>query len=135
MKKTLLALVAGLALSACASHDSYSHVPKINPTTPRVSIIDGKQIVVDQEPIFFAKGVVNVRINWQLPADSKVRFPKDGIVFDRTAIEEIVDCRIDKEGLVFSCLNRHTKPGKYKYTIKVEGNPAIAPLDPTVVND
>ncbi|MEQ1515552.1 MAG: hypothetical protein ABL931_03580 [Usitatibacteraceae bacterium] len=135
MKKTLLVIATGLTLSACASHHSYSHVPKADPSNPRVSVLGGKQIVVDQEPLFFAKGVVNVRINWQLPADSKNTFPKDGITFDRGAVEELVDCRPEKNGLVFSCLNRHTKPGKYKYTIKLDGEPKVAPLDPVLVND
>jgi hypothetical protein len=133
MKKTLLVAVAnGLILTACASH--HSHGMKADPVNPHVSILDGKQIVVNQEPLFFAKGVQNVRINWQLPPDSKYTFPKDGIVVN-DAREEIVDCRVEKNGLAFSCLNRHTKPGKYKYTIKVEGSPAVAPLDPIVIND
>ena len=133
MKKTLLVALAGsLMLTACASHRS--HAVKVDPLVTNVTIVDGKQIVVDQEPIYFARDMQNVRVTWKLPADSKYKFPKDGVVI-KDAGEEITDCRPAQDGLSFSCLNRHTKPGKYKYTVRLEGSPAIAPLDPVVVND
>jgi hypothetical protein len=137
MKKTLLVVaLSGLLLSACGSHrDHERHVNAgRDPLNTRVSILDGKQIVVDQEPIFFAKGMKDVRVTWHLATDSKYTFGKDGIVVAE-AREEIVDCRAAQDGKSFSCLNRHTKPGKYKYTVKLEGVPAVAPLDPVMVND
>ncbi len=133
MKKTLLvAILSGLGLTACVSH--HSHAVKVDPLITNVTTVDGKQIVVDQEPIYFARGIQNVRVTWKLPVDSKYKFPKDGVVI-KDAGEEIVDCRPAQDGLSFSCLNRHTKPGKFKYTVRLEGTPAIAPLDPVVVND
>lgn len=54
MKKTLLvAVAAALGLTACASH--HSHGMKSDPASPRVSILGGKQIVVDQEPLFLQR--------------------------------------------------------------------------------
>jgi hypothetical protein len=48
---------------------------------------------------------------------------------------EIIDCKPRKEGLEFTCLNRHTKRGTYKYTIRVqEGDKPLDALDPTVMN-
>ena len=136
MKKTLLvAALTGLMLSACASHhdhERHMNAPR-NPLNTLVSIVDGKQIVVSQEPIYFAKEMQNVRVTWHLQPDSKYMFGKDGIVV-ADAREEIVDCRPAPDGKSFSCLNRHTKPGKYKYTIRLEGTPAIAPLDPMMEN-
>ena len=133
MKKSILVIAAtGLILSACASH--HTHAIKVDPANPRVSIVDGKRIAVDQETITFAKGVQNFRINWQLSADSKYVFPKDGIVVNE-AREEIVDCRPAEDGRSFSCFNRHTRPGKYKYNIKVQGTPVVPVLDPVIVND
>lgn len=132
MKKTLLvAAVTGLMLSACASH--HGHIGNADPLNTHVSILDGKQIVVSQEPIFFAKGMKDVRVTWHVSPDSKYTFGKDGIVV-ADAREEIVDCRAAPDGMSFSCLNRHTKAGKYKYTVKLDGTPAVAPLDPTMVN-
>ena len=132
MKKSIFVVAAaGIILTACASHHPYG--PKADPLNPAVSIVDGKQIVVNQDPIFFAKEVQNVRITWRLPADSKYTFPKDGIVVNE-AREEIVDCRPAEDGRSFSCLNRHTRPGKYKYNIKVQGTPVVPVLDPVIVN-
>ena len=133
MKTSIFVVAAaGIMLTACGSH--YPPGPKVDPLNPLVSIVDGKQIVVNQETIVFAKDVQNVRINWRLPADSKYTFPKDGIVVNE-AREEIVDCRPAEDARSFSCLNRHTRPGKYKYTIKVQGTPVVKELDPIVVND
>ena len=133
MKKTLfVAAVTGLMLSACASH--HAHMRNADPLNTLVSIADGKQIVVSQEPIYFAKGMKDVRVTWHVSPDSKYTFGKDGIVVAE-AREELVDCRAAPDGMSFSCLNRHTKPGKYKYTVTLNGTPAVAPLDPIMVND
>ena len=133
MKKMILVLVAtGLLVTACASHRS--HVEKTNPLRTGVSVVDGKRIVVGQEPIYFSKGTQNVRFAWQLPPDSQYTFPRDGVVV-KDAGDEIVDCHPEQNGLGFSCLNKHTKPGKYKYTIKLDGLPAVPPLDPIIDND
>lgn len=105
----------------------------MDPSNPQVSVVDGK-IVVDQETIRFGKDKRNVKITWQLPPDSKYTFPKDGIVIN-DAGDEFPDCHQEQNGLRFACMNKHSKPGKYKYTIKVEGSPAVPPLDPVVVND
>jgi hypothetical protein len=49
---------------------------------------------------------------------------------------EIVDCRPAEGGLEFSCLYKHTRPGVFKYTIRVlsDGKPLDA-LDPTVMGN
>ena len=133
MKKLIFVVAAaGIMLTACASHHPYG--PTADPLNPVVSVVDGKQIVVNQDPLVYAKEVQNVRISWRLPADSKYTFPKDGIVVNE-AREEIVDCRPAEDGRSFSCLNRHTRPGKYKYNIKVQGTPVVKELDPIIVND
>lgn len=133
MKKLIFVVAAaGIMLTACASHHPYG--PTADPLNPVVSVVDGKQIVVNQDPLVYAKEVQNVRISWRLPADSKYTFPKDGIVVNE-AREEIVDCRPAEDGRSFSCLNRHTRPGKYKYNIKVQGTPVVPVLDPVIVND
>lgn len=128
----LLAAATTLLLSGCAWNLPESR--KVNPHYPGVFVVDDKYIVVDQEPIVFARGMQNVRITWQLPPDSRYRFPRDGISF-RDAGDEIADCHPEQSGVRFSCLNKHSRPGKYKYTIKLDGSPAVQPLDPTVVND
>lgn len=48
---------------------------------------------------------------------------------------EVVDCGVRKDGLAFSCRNRHTRPGIFKYTIRLvdkDGRPIDR--DPSYVN-
>jgi hypothetical protein len=127
MKRSLvIAAVSAALLVACT--------PRPDPAKPQVTVVNGK-IAVDQETIEFKADQTDVQITWKLPAGTNFRFPQDGIVFERSAIEEIVKCQTTKDGTEFSCLNRHTKPGKYKYTIKVqEGQKPLDPLDPFVFN-
>lgn len=143
-----IAAVAALSLSACHHMqpcDDGAAAP--NPTTPKVSIADGKYIVVDQEPLVFSPRQVNVEITWQLPREGGYRFPKDGITFsdgkERTNLPgsvdgEITRCHVSETGLKFTCLNRHSSPGtfkSYKYTINVEKNgERLKPLDPLITN-
>ncbi len=140
-KSLLVTVVSGLLLSACAINVEPSGSAVCPPVAavsvdahnPRLAIIGGKQIVVNQEPLYFPQDVKNVRITWNAPANSDYTFGKDGIVIEKAG-EEIVDCRPSHDGKSFSCLNRHTKPGRYKYTIKLEGKVAVAPLDPIIIN-
>jgi hypothetical protein len=60
-------------------------------------------------------------------------FPSNGIVFPNGGTE-FVDCRVEANGRRFMCHNKHTKPGRYKYTINITGSPAVPPLDPFVDN-
>ena len=108
-----------------------------NPSTPVVLVSNG-QITVDQETLRFTKDMVNVRITWRLQSKDggKLTFPPNGVVFERAARGEIVECQRNKDNTEFSCINRHTRPGVYRYGINVDedGRP-LKPLDPTVMND
>ena len=128
----LVAAMSATVLTACASNVLDART--IDPENPGVFVVDNKYIVVDQEPIYFSKGKRDLRITWQLPPDSKYRFPKDGIVIKDPG-DEFPDCHPEQNGLRFSCMNKHYKSGTYKYTIKVEGPSAVPPLDPIVIND
>ena len=132
MKRTLfVCAVAALMLSACASH--HGKMGAVDPLNVYLSIADGKQIVVSQEPIYFPKNMQNVRVTWHVPSKFNYTFGANGIVIEGRG-NEFTDCVPATDGKSFSCLNRHTKPGQYKYTITLEGKPAIAPLDPILVN-
>lgn len=129
----IVAAAFGLMLSGCAvhHHDHFRVAP--DPTNVRTAIADGKRIIVNQEPIFFPRGLKNTRVTWNVPANSNYTFGRDGVVVEKAG-DEIVDCKPSEDRKSFSCLNRNTKPGKYKYTIKFEGKPEIEPLDPTMEN-
>jgi hypothetical protein len=129
----LTALLAGCTINIY--HSGPMHRAKADPAKPQVTVVDGK-IQVQPDPIVFAKEQVNVAITWHLPPDGKLSFPENGIVFERAATGEIVDCHRGEKLTTFICLNRHSKPGTYKYEVRVQqdGKP-LDPLDPHVVND
>jgi hypothetical protein len=135
--RTFIAALSTLLLAACAHHfhghgGRYGAGP--DPARPQVFVVSGQHVVVSPEPLVFPSGGSEVTIVWQLPRGGSFRFPENGIVIDG-AQEEIVRCAPRAEGLEFSCLNRHTRPGKYKYTIRVlDGSKPLAPLDPYIVN-
>ena len=138
--RTLIAALSTLLLASCAHHyqhhgpgGRYAAVP--NPAYPQVSVVGGRHVVVSPEPLVFLRGGGEVVITWQLPRGSTYRFPENGIVVEGKQ-DEIVRCGVRSEGLEFSCLNRHTRAGKYKYTIRVlDGSRPLEPLDPTSYND
>jgi hypothetical protein len=157
MRIKKVALVTGalalVLLAGCAHHKgTRAYVPSLElRSTPQVEVRDGK-IVVPNSLVYF-KGETDVTIRWQLPSSSSQRFPEngitiDGIITDKVIREgnriigvvidpnqqEIVDCKRAKDGLEFTCLNRNTKPGIYKYTIRVQDGDKLLVLDPGVDN-
>ena len=130
----LLAAVCAAALSACAVRPVGPLGVPFDPERPRVYVVEGKQIVVDQEPIYVnRKGATIV---WELPTDQKLTFPPDGIVIKAERGE--FDCRVDERPTRFSCRWVDAKPRTfYKYTIKVlvDGKETVRPLDPFMFGD
>ena len=135
------ALAAAL-LGGCTIHyHNYHPAPQPSgvgdPKAPMVQVVGGT-ISVDQDVIRFSKDQTNVRITWKLRGkdSGKLTFPTNGVVFERAAAGEIVDCQRSADNTEFSCINRHTKPGVYRYGINVDedGKP-LKPLDPYMVND
>lgn len=129
MFKTLIAasLATGL-LSACSN----SPVTSMAHDKPVVNVFNG-QVHIAPDPLEFKKDEVNVTIIWSL-VGSAVSFPDDGIVFDRMAEGEIVECKPIANNMKFQCKNRHSKPGTYKYTINVIQAGNRISLDPSIVN-
>jgi hypothetical protein len=108
---------------------------KGDPKNPVVTVSNGN-IAVDQEVLRFTKEQVNVTVTWRLPKDSKLTFPDNGVVFESAAADEFVFCHRGESPTEFTCLNKHTKPGLYKYGVNVnqDGKP-LKPLDPQAWND
>ena len=149
MKRSLYAvLVLGLALVGCsvfAQPDTPAN------DRPLVTVV-GTQISVQPNPLRFERGRGNVHINWRLPQGAKHRFAENGIVIDGEvddpsarelkpgarlkAQSEVVECRRTANGLQFSCLNKNSRPGVYKYTVRLvdEKGVALPPHDPSIVN-
>ena len=134
--------LATALLGGCGMHHHHHHQPPRgggggDPAAPLVIVTKGT-IAVDQETLRFGKDLVNVRITWRLQSKDggKLTFPANGVVFERAARGEIVDCQRSKDNTEFSCINKHTKPGLYRYGINVDedGQP-LKPLDPYIMND
>lgn len=158
MRKLLLIVgaLAAMALAGCAHHrGSYKKVPELEERRHvPVTVKDGAIVVPD--PLVFLKGEQNVIVSWNLPAESGLRFPDNGIVIEGALTDkvlrratgdakadavlldgqqkEVVDCKRIKDGLAFTCLNRNTKSGIYKYTIRVRQGDKLLERDPGLVN-
>ncbi|HEU0202789.1 MAG TPA: hypothetical protein VFR86_20455 [Burkholderiaceae bacterium] len=139
-------------LVGCAAYEKGAG--SVDPKNPRVTVKDG-QIDV---PLFlyFSGEEKEFRVTWHLPADSRLRFPDNGIVIEGALTEklqrvtvdkttqvavvldtnqnEIIDCRPEKQGLAFSCFNRRSRPGIYKYTIRVRDGDRTLERDPYIMN-
>lgn len=151
-KSNFLFAACALLLAGCAH---FAQPP--DPVRPQVSVVNGRLIVVNAEPLTFTRRG-EVTITWHLPSGSnytfderagivvdgrlvnETRVPRDGLLVQTYVLDpkqdEIVNCRRSREGSEFSCLNRNTKPGRYKYTIRVrDGSKLLEPLDPWMVNE
>jgi len=69
--------------------------------------------------------------------EQRYLFPNNGIAFAGAGGAEF-NCQIDNsDARYFQCGDANGKPGTYKYTVRVIGNPQPAPLDldPYIVNN
>lgn len=150
MKKWhLISVACALLLAGCAH---FTRPP--DPVRPQVFVVDGRLLVVNAEPLVFTRRG-EVTITWHLPKGytfdekqgiviegrlvSQTKVPRDGLVQQIYVLDpkqnEIGPCSRSKDGSEFSCVNRNTKPGRYKYTIRVQDGTKVESLDPWVVNE
>ncbi len=148
-KLTLVAAAATLILAGCAQQRHGVYGKGTDPAKPVVTI-DGDMIKLDQEVLIFRPGERGT-VTWSLPENGPFRFPENGIVIEGRLLDqvirgnppsvaldpsqkEIVDCALVKGGLQFTCNNRHTMPGNYKYTIRVRNGDRLLVRDPPAIN-
>jgi hypothetical protein len=134
-KSLVLAVVLTVALAGCAHHRAGRMAKQVpDPLNPQVFVVDGRGVGVNQEPIYIAPDKKDVRIVWSLPAGSTYTFPGDGIVVSEGRDE--FQCGIEENKQRYACQFRNSRPGKYKYSIKVEdGGKLLKPLDPSIISD
>ncbi|MGZ8255961.1 MAG: hypothetical protein ACXWVT_13990, partial [Burkholderiaceae bacterium] len=129
MKRILVALLVGVGLSGCTAFNRFFDIPSNE--TPVVVVLNGEVKEVTPDPLRFNNKQGRVTIYWQ--AKTGYRFSaKNGISIDGERIggaggrpdptqNEIVECRPAREDLTeFSCVNRNSRPGIYKYTVRME---------------
>ncbi len=153
MKKSIgFALLAGtLALTGCAQYERVKDKLSNDNSTPQVSVKDGK-LEIQPAALYFHAGEKDAKITWKLPAGENLRFAKDsGLVIEGEIIDkvirgtpnsvaldarqnEIVSCEISADALAYTCLNRNTRPGIYKYTVRVLSGDKLLEKDPPIVN-
>jgi len=130
MKKSLPIAAVVVLLAGCA------HLYATKPGDPRpttVKATDGR-LVVNQEPIYVS--TKDATIVWTVPTFSSLRFPRENAVTFREAPEGEFRCSVAEDGRVVSCIDRYSKPGRYKYTIRLQQDGKdLEALDPNVVNN
>ena len=145
MKRLLLAVLIGVALSGCAQFNRIFNIASNE--TPLVVVANGEVKEVTPDPLRFSNERGKVTIYWQAP--SGYRFSaKNGIFINGELIggprgklepnqNEVVECGpANAERSEFSCFNRNSRPGTYKYTVNLEtaeGKP-LKPFDPSIIN-
>lgn len=153
MRRTLCLLVFAAGLSGCSHFGMTGR--SIDPQFPQVSVVDGKVIVVNQEPVIARRGA---RIAWQLPRDSNLRFDKEkGIVVEAflkpltapsprpfTQLPEsrsqkdpsgrsLFECKVGADEREFACtVPAGAKAGQYAYSVRVNAGSMYLILDPTI---
>lgn len=143
MKRILLAVLVGFGLSGCAQFNRIFDIPSNQ--TPVVVVTNGVVTSVNPEPLRFSKEQGQVTIYWQAPTGYRFS-ARSGISVDGEQIpggkldpkqNEVVECRPENDARTeFSCVNRNSRPGTYKYTVNLEtadGKP-LKPFDPSIIN-
>jgi hypothetical protein len=149
---TVVAVLAG-----CAHKRDQPRDGGADSLRPVISVVDGR-IVVEPEVLVYRRGQGAVDITFTLDEKSNLSFPGNGIVIEGRLLDEkvstnrgtavVLDPKQDeiscKPGpasykdriLSFICHNRHTKPGVYQYSIRVNTNDGRSTLhrDPPMVN-
>jgi hypothetical protein len=130
MKKAIpLAAALVLLLSSCAH--MYPGKPG-DPHPTRVGASNGR-LTVNQEPIYVT--TKEATIVWYVSTFSSLRFPRENAVTFREAPEGEFRCATAEDGRSVSCVDRYTRPGRYKYSIRLtQDGKELEPLDPYVVN-
>jgi len=110
--------------------------------------IDVKVIPVGGTPVIQPIPVLKVSaaavITWKIVTDGYT-FAGGGIDFYTitkqghvaTPAGEFHHCQVIANGRAFQCedAHQHSEPTGYGYTVTLQGSPAVAPLDPFVVNN
>lgn len=148
MKRVWLA--AGLVTIVLAGCQLFERRPTTTSTpsnkTPVVNVQNGTVKSVTPDPLTFSKADGQVKIVWSIDS-SAYRFRPNGIVIDGEVLPgtklpnprqtEIVECMpANAERSSYSCVNKNTRAGTYKYTVNLEtvdGKP-LKPFDPLIVN-
>jgi hypothetical protein len=145
--------VTALFLAAASYHLSAIGAGKNSVMTPQVNVLADGTITVTPDLLVFNTGLRKVNIRWQVPKTSNLSFPDDGITIDGEVVagpapdgsgpqariernqDEVGPCKVSADRKEFTCHNKHSRPGHFKYTIRLEqAGKTLNALDPTLMN-
>lgn len=140
--RLVIGALATALLAGCAPFYLFLKIP--TNATPVVRVENQVIRAVEPEPLRFRAGAGEVTITWQVDDPNLLFVSTTGIFIDGERIagkinkdqNEIVRCVPDSERRRFTCLNRNTRKGEYKYTVRLEtrdGKP-LKPFDPSIIN-
>ena len=153
MKKNILVCTLAVFVAVGCAHDKYGPRGGSDPARPKVDVV--KDLITVSPEILVFGPEARRDVVWSLPAESKLTFPDDGIVIEGRLVDElvkgaekvsvvldtkqteIVNCRVVPETSrkQYTCQNRYTMTGVYKYTIRVQDEQKKTfHLDPNWVN-
>jgi len=156
-RTTLVALVSCLLLLGCAVCPPRIPGSFQERSNPKVTIENGL-LTVRPDPLYFGPGEKGT-ITWHLETPG-FRFASKGIEIGQPLVgppqktvtgnttrevkrpeaqtRDVQDIRCASEptgsGVTFTCENAHTRPGVYKYTIRVTNGSTEIELDPFIMN-
>lgn len=145
MKRLLsAAAICSLALLGCATPTPKEGTMATR-ENPVVSIVNGREIRVTPDPLQFPNDRRPVTITWTLDASaSAFQFKNEQGVHvekevrkDKTEVApdpEELKCKVVAGGRQFKCVNRNSRAGTYKYSIRLMGPGGELFLDPLIVN-
>lgn len=148
-QRVLFTLALAGLLAGCGHHhgkhpDHGSGQPKPGPTVASVQV-EGTRVQVSPELLYFSAKRGPATIEWTLPADSPYRFADKGAVTiqsvevgltDAPRPEAVFKCAMGDKGKSYRCENRVSRPGVYKYTLRLQGpNGQVIERDPPIIND
>jgi hypothetical protein len=150
-KNSLVALLCALVLGACATLEPVKIIKLEERKNPPVTV-SGNTIQVP-EILYFLPDEKNIQVMWHLPEGQGLMFPENGIQIDGALTDKIlrddrgnvavvldrnqteIQCDKQRGGTTFTCTNRNSKPGIYKYTVRVLRNgELLPPRDPAMMN-
>lgn len=152
MRRAFLVLVAGTALVLGACSHKIEYVEKS--LSPLVRI-DGAAAKVEPQLLFFdtrAAGGKPVTITWRLDPGQGFRFAERGIEIEGEITDQIIrgqppsvvlnprqdvigNCKVgDERRLTYTCVNTLSRPGTFKYTLRVTDGKREIVHDPLIAN-
>lgn len=151
MKSSLVVMTGALLLLAACGHKIEYVVKSQNP----VVRIDGPSAKIEPQVLFFdtrAAGGKPITITWRLDPGQGFRFAERGVEIEGEITDQIIrgqppsvvlnprqdvigNCKVgDERRLTYTCVNTLSRPGTFKYTLRLTDGKREIVHDPVIAN-